>query len=130
MECEICSFLNIVWAFIFSSDVPIQAADAGLCTILEGHHFPSRGHSLTSQCCMYARVQLLDSVPWPKSPHYLRKKCFSGFQLVCKLQFGSWWKFSLDLVTFKLNAGSWPLVIAFCHVFCSARGRLVSPRGV
>lgn len=53
------SFLNIVWTFIFSSNVPIQAADAGLCTILVGHHFPSHDHNLTSECCMYAQVQFL-----------------------------------------------------------------------
>lgn len=121
------SFLNTVWISIFSTNVPIQTSDAGQCTILVEHNFFSHGHNLTSELCICAQMRVLHNVPWPKSPYYLRKKCLSGFQLACKLQFGSWWKFSFDLVTLKLNAGSWPLFNVFCHVFCSAQGRVVSP---
>lgn len=46
------SFLNIVWISVFSSNVPIQAADDGLCSILVGHNFLSHGHNLTSECCI------------------------------------------------------------------------------
>lgn len=131
MEYAICSqFFEHCMDLHFQQLMVPSKLQMLVSTLLVGRNFFSHGHNLTSELCICAQMQVLDNVPWPKSPYYLRKKCFSGFQLAYKLQFVSWWKFSFDLVMLKLNLGSWPLFNVFCHVFCSAQGRVVSPSGV